>query len=373
MLRLAFRNLFQGKVRVLISVGGVALALMLILALDAIFTGAEGQVTAYIDNSGADIFVSQKGVRNMHMASSSLPTSTNGLVSSVPGVESATPILYVTNMVVVGKERSLAYIIGLPREARVGGAWQVVEGSPAFVPGARETIIDRGVAAKSGVKIGDKVKIMGEEFAVSGLSEGTANLTNSVAFIAMSDFSRLRGDESTISFLLAKVNPGQSPEAVAARIDAEVSDVTAVTRTAFADGERKVIRDMGTDIVAIMNLVGFMIGLAVMALTVYTASLSRRAEYGVLKALGASNGHLYRSVLAQAMISVGLGFAMGVAVTGLLAAVVPYLGLNLALTVSSGSLLKVGAVSVIIAGLSAVLPIRQIAGLDPARVFRGAK
>jgi len=33
MLRLAFRNLFQSKVRLAISVGGIALALMLVLTL----------------------------------------------------------------------------------------------------------------------------------------------------------------------------------------------------------------------------------------------------------------------------------------------------------------------------------------------------
>ena len=75
MIRLAFRNLFQTKIRLLISVGGVALALLLILALDAIFTGVEKRLTAYIDNSGADIFVAQSEVRNLHMASSSLPAA----------------------------------------------------------------------------------------------------------------------------------------------------------------------------------------------------------------------------------------------------------------------------------------------------------
>ena len=75
MIRLAFRNLFQNKARLVISVGGVALALLLILSLDAVFTGVERQVTAYIDSSGADIMVAQSDVRNMHMASSSLPDS----------------------------------------------------------------------------------------------------------------------------------------------------------------------------------------------------------------------------------------------------------------------------------------------------------
>ena len=48
MISLAFHNLFQNRVRLLISVGGVALALLLILSLDAVFTGVERQITAYI-------------------------------------------------------------------------------------------------------------------------------------------------------------------------------------------------------------------------------------------------------------------------------------------------------------------------------------
>ena len=104
MIRLAFRNLFQNKVRLVISVGGVALALLLVLSLDAIFTGVERQVTAYIEHSGADIWVSQADVRNMHMASSSLADSIARKVKVVPGVGSVTPIHYLTNNVVVGDE-----------------------------------------------------------------------------------------------------------------------------------------------------------------------------------------------------------------------------------------------------------------------------
>ena len=73
MMLLAVRNLFQSKRSLLISVGGVALSLLLILSLDAVFTGVEKQVTAYIDFSGADIFVSQEGVRNLHMTTSPFP------------------------------------------------------------------------------------------------------------------------------------------------------------------------------------------------------------------------------------------------------------------------------------------------------------
>lgn len=84
-LRLAFRNLFQNKVRLVVSAGGIALALMLILALDAVLAGAERQITAYIDNSKADVWVSQSGVENLHMVTSSILASVTGEVEKTRG------------------------------------------------------------------------------------------------------------------------------------------------------------------------------------------------------------------------------------------------------------------------------------------------
>ena len=164
MIRLAFRNLFQNKARLVISIGGVALALLLILSLDAVFTGVERQVTAYIENSGADIWVSQVDVRNMHMASSSLPDSVARKVKYVPGVASVTPIHYLTNNVVAGDERNLAYIIGLPENAELGGPWEVSSGRN--LPAEGETILNRNVAEKSGIGLGDTVEILGKKFKV---------------------------------------------------------------------------------------------------------------------------------------------------------------------------------------------------------------
>ncbi|MDP2989994.1 MAG: ABC transporter permease [Kiritimatiellota bacterium] len=369
MIRLAFHNLFQNKIRLVISVGGVALALLLILSLDAIFAGVEQQITAYIDNSSADIFVSQSGVQNMHMAASSLPAIDIDEVKGVSGVQAVTPIHYTTNMIVIGTDRNLAYIIGLPENSEMGGPWEISAGSGQPKPG--EAVIDRSVAEKSGVRVGNNVEILGRKFKVIGLSEGTASLINSVAFISMVDFAAERGGPVTVSYLLVKVKPGESPKDVVERIKTRLGDVTVQLTSDFAAQERRVVKDMSTDVINIMNLIGFFIGLAVMALTVYTATLARRAEYGVLKALGARNGHLYQAVLAQALFSVAIGFGVGVVFTWLLSALIPRLGLNLTLIINGASLLKVGVVSLVIASFSALLPIRQIAGLDPAMVFRG--
>lgn len=367
-MRLAYRNLFQSRVRLAMSVGGVALALMLVLALDAIMTGAEKRLTAYIDNSEADVWVAQSGVRNLHMVSSWMPASVTGEVEDVQGVDSVTPIMYLTAPVGAGSDQNLAYVIGLPKDAAMGNPWRIVGGRAIPEPG--EAVIDSSVAERSGIKLGDKVKILGQKLEVTGLAEGTSTLTNSVAFISMEDFERVRGGQ-VVSFVLAKVEPGRSPEAVAERIEKDVGGVTAQTRAAFAEQERRLVNDMAGDLLAIMNLAGFMTGLAVVALTVYTATIARRSEYGVLKALGAPNARLYGVVLAQALFSVALGFAVGLAFTLVLTAFVPLLGSNLPMQVGGQSLIKVGSVSLVIAALAAIIPIRQIAGLDPATVFRG--
>ena len=369
MLRLAYRNLFQSKVRLAMSVGGVALAFMLVLALDAIMTGAEKRLTAYIDNSGADVWVAQSGVRNLHMVSSWMPASVTGEVEDVPGVDSITPTMYQTAPVDTENEQSLAYVIGLPKDAAMGKPWRVAQGKA--VPGPGEAVIDIAVAERSGIGLGDEVEILGQKLEVSGLAEGTSTLTNSVAFISIEDFEHVRGGGQVVSYVLVKVEPGRSSEEVAKLIDEDVGGVSAQSRQDFAEQERRLVNDMAGDLLAIMNLAGFMTGLAVVALTVYTATLARRAEYGVLKAVGAPNTRLYGVVLAQALYSVVLGFAVGLAFTLTLSAIVPYLGANLPMQVGGASLVKVGGVSLVLAALSAVLPVRQIAGLDPATVFRG--
>jgi putative ABC transport system permease protein len=364
-----WRTLVQSKGRLALAVGGVALALTLIVALDAIFLGVERKTTAYVDHAGADVIVSQSGVRTMHMAASSLPAALVDQVRAMPEVASVTPVLYASDVMRLGETRSSVYVIGLPPDAAAGRPWRIAEGAAIPAPGG--VVIDRRVAEGAGVGLGDPVTLLGRSFRIDGLSEGTAVITGGVAVVTLADFAAQQGGDRTVSFVFVRVAPGASPEAVAAGIAAAVDGVTAQTRQGFAAEERDLIRDMGTNIISVMNALGFLVGLAVMALTVYIATLSHRAEFGLLKALGARNGHLYRVVLAQALASVGLGFAVAVALTLALAVLLPRLGSNLALAVGGDALVKALAASLIIAGLSALLPIKQIARLDPAMVFRG--
>ena len=129
-LLLARRNMARNRVRLLASVGGVALALSLTLALDAIYAGVANQLTTYIDRAGANVWVAQSGVRNLHMVASTLPDQVVESVGAVDGVATVTPILEATDTISAGDERAVAYVIGLPAAASMGNPWDIVRAPP---------------------------------------------------------------------------------------------------------------------------------------------------------------------------------------------------------------------------------------------------
>ncbi len=120
-----------------------------------------------------------------------------------------------------------------------------------------------------------------------------------------------------------------------------------------------------------MNLSGLLIGLAVTALTLYTSTLSKRQEYGVLKAIGARNHHLYAVVIAQAFLSLALGTAVAVGLIWLTGRLLPLVVPGLHMTLTRDGVIRVLLASLAIGVVSALAPARQVARLDPARVFRG--
>ncbi len=368
MLRLAIKNLTQNKTRLIVSVGGLGLALTLVLFFGAVFDGAMSRLTVYIDNAGADVWVSQDGVRTMHMSASFLPATVTDEVKRVQGVEEAVPVLYATDMIQANGKEYISYVFGVPDNAPLGKPGGIVEG--ADMPGPDEVIIDHSIAASAGLKVGDEVAVLGQQMKIAGLTSDTSSLVSSVSVVRFEDFTKARGGNQAISFVLVKVTPGESPAVVASRISDSVSGVTVQTRQQFASQERKLVKDMSADIINIMNIAGFLTGLAVVALTVYIATIARRKEYGVLKAMGVRNRLLYLVVLTQALLSVALGLAAGVAITLLLSGLIPRFNESMVLTLNLGSLLRVVVVSVFIAGLAALLPARQLANLEPLAILR---
>jgi putative ABC transport system permease protein len=365
---LAWRNLKQSRTQFILGVGGVALALLLMLSLDALLASSEEDLVAYIEQSGADIFVSQEGVKNMHMASSAITWRDMALARDASGVVSASPILYTTTLLKTDEASVLSYIIGFDPGEPLGGPVEVVAGTAEVTND--EVIIDEAVARSQKLVLGDEVEMMGQTFTIVGLTRGLTNIVNSISFIHLQDFQKLRGDK-VISYALLDVASNQDVAQVVAEINGRNDHVLALSAADFSREERQIVKDMSVEILNIMNLSGFLIGLAVTALTLYTSTLRKRQEYGVLKAIGAKNRHLYTVVAVQAALSLVLGFAVAISLVWLLGLVVPFLSPGMGLTLTQTGVTRVLAASLFIGIFAALVPAWQLARLDPADVFRG--
>jgi len=309
---LARKNLFQDRRRALLAVCGVGASLVLALVLDGIFAGAMQQVNAYMRNSPADVFVAQQGVRTMHMSQSVLPADTVDAASAVDGVAWAEGLRYTTSIVAAGDARQLTYVLGYDVATGRGGPRHLAAGGP---PAPGEILVDEIAAEELDVGVGDSVTVLGAPapLRVSGLSTNGTNIVNTTVFIRSEDFARLRGD--TFAYVLVGAEPDVDADVLARRLSIALPDTTVQTRTEFARQEGNVVRDMASDIMKIMTIIAFLIALAVTGLTLFSATLAKLREYGVVKALGAGSGRLAATVAAQAAWSVALGLAVAVVVS----------------------------------------------------------
>jgi putative ABC transport system permease protein len=362
---LARRNLFQDRRRVLLSTGGVAVALLLVLILGGIFAGAMRQLTGYIDRSGADLVVSQAGVTTMHMSASVLRPDIADRIRETPGVAWAEPIRYTTGMVSSPAGQSASYVIGYDPTAGHAGPSRLVAGSQ---PGAGEAVLDRQGADQLRLGVGDRVRVLGRLFTLVGLSTGGTNIANTTVFITTGDFARLRGP--TQAYVLVGAGPGVDLGVLRARLEGIPPGVTVQTASQFAASERRIVTDMSADLLRIMSGIGFGIALAVIALTLFNVTAAKTREYGVFKALGARPGRLAATVAVQAAWSVVLALATATALALLLAVVIGRLNPALSIWIAPGSVARTGLGALVVGVAGAVLPIRRVLCMDPAASFR---
>jgi putative ABC transport system permease protein len=362
------RFLFADRRRGALTVAGVTAALLLVLILDAVFAGALARVTFYIRTSPADVFVSQAGVRTMHMSASALPPGTADRAAEVPGVAWAAPIGYASGAIGGPTGRQLAYVIGYDPSTGHGGPTRLVRGG---APGDREAVVDELAAHQLGLAIGSTATVLGIPLRVSGLSSGGTSITNTTVFVTRGQFATMRG--SAASYLLVRAKGGVDPGTLAHQLAAALPGTTAQTRTEFAASEARIVTDMSADLLRLMSLIGLLIALAVIALGLLTATLARLREYAVLKALGASTGRLAGTVASQVLWTVTLALAAATVLVLLLAAALPALAPTLQLSVTAGSVARLGVAGLLAGSIAALLPLRRLAAVDAATAFQESR
>jgi putative ABC transport system permease protein len=358
---LARRNLLADPRRLVATAVAVGLAIMLILLLDGLWIGITRGVTAYEDNVGADLYVAQPGTHNFFGAVSQIPIGTLDIVRAQPGVDWAAPVRTYLAIVDLHKRKIPTAVIGwVPGER--GGPWVIAAGR---APQADDEVaIGRVMADRHGLDVGDSIDMMGRRFRIVGTSSDT--FMTSFVFMTHAATDALLGTPDTTSFILVGTRDPAAVRAGLAATGLAVHDRDELARRDLAVLTRAYKVPMG-----VMRTVALAIGSLVVALSVYTAMMDRRREYGIIKAMGATRRHLLSIAFRQTMIVAGIGLATGGVLFLVGRAVITNLRPQFAVVATAGGIARAVVAAVLMAAIAAIVPAHQLARLEPAAAYRG--
>ena len=373
---LARRNLFHDRIRFAVTLTGIVFALVLIIIQFGLFLGFTTTTSNNIDHSGADIWIVFHGVGYFDTGRMFSERKFYEVLS-VPGVRQAEK--YIQNFAYWKKPDGgveNVQVIGFRPGGGLGEPWNVVEGSVLDVKLEDGVIVDELYKEKLGVsKIGDRVEIGDHRARVVGFTRGIRSFTTSpfvyTSFKNALNYTRPEAREDQLAYILVTVAPGVRSREVLESLRARLTDVDIYTREEFSRRTRFYWMFTTGAGLAVLTaaLMGLVVGVAVVAQTIYAATMDHIREYGTLKAMGATNGYLYRVLIEQAAWSAVLGYAFAMFAAHFIVQASEKGGALILLPPAMKIAMLVLAVFMCIA--AALVSINKVTRIDPAMVFRG--
>jgi putative ABC transport system permease protein len=364
MINVASKNMRAEKGRFAFSVAGVAVAALLLSFMLALYSGWNERIASYVEDVPADIWLSQEGNESF-FSQSLIAEDRIREVAGVDGVESISMLLGRGLKVSAGGDTYDSYVVGY-EPGGAGGPIDIKEGADS--PADGEIIIDRVLARTAGIDVGDEITVGDRPLTVAGISTGGNMVIYQLSFVSLNTARELVGLSGYATFAL--IDAAGDAGDVVARINNEHDGVTAHERAEFADSSRKVLRRSMLPILSVLIVLIFIVGAVVVGVTIYTATLEKEREYGVMKALGTPNKQLLAVVAQQTIVCCLLGFVAG-EVAVLFASRLAERAVPQFVTLIRWEDAVIVLIGTIIMGMiGAYLPVQRILRVDPLRVFK---
>jgi putative ABC transport system permease protein len=373
---LARRNLFHDKVRFAVTLTGIVFALVLITIQFGLFLGFTTTTSNNIDHSGADLWIVFHGVGYFDTGH---PFSERKFyqVLATPGVARAEKYMQSFGRWKRPDGRiENIQVIGFHPGSGLGEPWNVVQGNVADLKQEDSVLIDELYREKLGVsQIGARIEIGDRRARVVGFTRGIRSFTTSpfvyAAFKNSLDYTNPVSSEDSVSYILVKTAPGITPAELQKRLGDRLTDVDVYTTAEFSRKTRFYWMFTTGAGLAVLTaaLMGLVVGVAVVAQTIYAATMDHIREYGTLKAMGATNRYLYRVLIEQAIWSAVLGYGFAMIVAHFIVQGSEKGG---AVILMPGSMM-IGMffLAIFMCIAAALVSINKVTRIDPAMVFRG--
>jgi putative ABC transport system permease protein len=373
MVSLARRNLLHDRLRFLITVSGVAFAVTLVLVQVGLFMGLLAKATVTIEHAAADIWVTSKETPNVDFAHT-FPETRVLRVRGIPGVERADNLLvqFMNIQLPTGAEEG-CLVYALDDFSAWNLPWSVSGADVGDLGRGDYILMDRSAERRFGrFEVGEHREILKRRFKIVGTTEGAASFTT--APIVFMDFAKAQERLETLQgmthYILVKLAPGADRAAVMAEIQRRLPFNDVYTKQDWARRSRAywvVSTGLGMNM-GVTVFLGVLVGIVVVAQTLYTSAVEHVKEFGTVKAIGGSNWDIYRILGEQALIAALVGFALGGALSLLMRPAMAKLYLTVLISPAFAAAVFAGTVAMCLG--AAMLSFRRVAGIDPALVFR---
>lgn len=374
MVDLARKNLLHDKLRFFITVAGVAFAVTLVFVQVGLFMGLLDNASITIEHLGAELWVTSRNTANIDFAQTFTDTAVQR-ARSIPGVERADNLIvwFMTMSLPTGaKEGTLVY--ALEDFERWGLPWNVTAGNLQDLRRGRYFFLDESAKKRFGeFQVGEYREILGRRMKIIGKTRDALSFsTTPIVFMDFRMAQELSRDElrGNTTYILVKLAPGADVEAVRRELQRRLPYNDVFTKAEWADRSRRYwVESTGLGLnLGVTIFLGVLVGIVVVAQTLYSSTMDHLKEFGTVKAIGGSNRDIYAILAKQATISAVVGFLLGGAMAWALRPVMASIDLKLIISQQFAATVAVGTVVMCLA--ASLISFRKVAKIDPALVFR---
>lgn len=370
---LAVKNLFHDKVRLAVTLTGVIFALVLIAVQFGLFLGFLETSANIVVRSGVDLWITAPGLPHVN-GGAAQPERRRYKALSVPGVIKAEPyILSFANWKLPSGAKESTQVVGFDLDSGLGGPATLAAGSIDDLRSDDSVIIDEHYGKKLGISaLGQSAEINGVRARVVGYTRGLLSFTTApyifTSFKHAQKYMNL--PESQAIFIVAKLAPGADLQQVKRAVQHQLPDCAVFTNSEMARKTQMYwLFSTGAGITTLMGAaLGLLVGMVVVAQTLYAATVDHLREFGTLKAMGATNFYIYRVIVEQAVWSATLGYAVAIAIA--LAVVKTAQHGDALILMPFPVAIGLFGMAVLMCISASVISIRKATRIDPAIVFR---
>lgn len=361
-MRLAVRELLRRPGRFSVAGGALTLIVVLLLLLGGLLDGLFLGSTGLYRQQESDLVVYASSARDSILRSR-LDADARATVDEVDGVDAT----YGLGVALVGArvpgEDEIADAAVVGYEGRIAGAPEP--------PAAGQGHADRRLEA-AGVEVGDVLEMGPGRVPVEvvGWVEDTSYLLQGGVLVEPGTWREVlaasRPDatlpDGTFQVIFVDVEEGADPGEVADAIDEAGGGATSTLTIDDAIAALPGVEAQSATFSQIIYVTFFVAGLVV-ALFFALVTLERTAQYGVLKAIGASSWQIFAGLLVQAVVVTAGAFLLGLALSVAIAQVAPP-DIPLQLEPSRALFVAVGMFLTAVVGGS--ISLRRVIRIDPA-------